>query len=187
MPIYNDNRLLLGSAAHRALVVEGFRELIQSQNLNFDVIAGTATAGIPHATSLANALGLPLIYVRDKAKGHGLKNQIEGILQDEQNALVIEDLISTGGSSLRAVEAVREAGGNCEHCFSIFSYGLEKADNLFADANCNLDSLLTFPTLLEVAVERGTIDAEQQTLLTEWRSDPFGWGDANGFPKVEKG
>ena len=113
MPIYNDNRLLLGSAEHRALVAQGFVSLIETHSIKPEVIAGTATAGIPPATSLADRLELPLIYVRGKAKGHGLKNRIEGRLNQGQSVLLIEDLISTGGSSVDAALAIREAGGKC--------------------------------------------------------------------------
>ncbi|MBT6661576.1 MAG: orotate phosphoribosyltransferase, partial [Nitrospina sp.] len=131
MPIYNDNRLLLGSSKHRQLIAEGFKDIIISKNIEVDVIAGTATAGIPPATSLANLLGAPLIYARSNQKEHGMKNQIEGILRENQKVVVVEDLISTGGSALKAVSAIRKAGGNVDHCLSIFSYGFSKAIEQF--------------------------------------------------------
>ena len=111
MPIYNDNRMLLGNASHRRLVSDGFAALIEENQLAFDVVCGTATAGIAPATTLADRLAKPLVYVRDKAKGHGMQNRVEGILNDGQTCLVIEDVISTGGSSVSAVEGVRESGG----------------------------------------------------------------------------
>ena len=112
MPIYNDNRLLLGNSQHRQLIAEGFKDVITCKEIEVDVIAGTATAGIPPATSLANLLETPLIYVRPHPKEHGMKNQIEGILRQNQNVVVVEDLISTGRSALKAVAAIRKAGGN---------------------------------------------------------------------------
>jgi len=193
MPIYNDNRMFLFHPEFRELITNGFVDLLIEQGiLSNPVIAGTSTAGIPLATALANELGLPLIYIRDKPKDHGLKNQIEGI--DAENDLrglptiVIEDLISTGGSSARAVQAVRDANGDCNHCLSIFNYGLDKAVQAFDALNpkCNVRSLLTYDTLLRTAKDVGYLDAGQVKLLEEWREDPFGWGEKNGFPKVEK-
>jgi orotate phosphoribosyltransferase len=156
-----------------------------------DVVAGTATAGIPHGAYLSELLSLPYIYIRDKPKAHGLKNRIEGLDAesdlDGRRVVVIEDLISTGGSSARAVEAVREANGRCDWCISIFSYGLEKADQEFGalDPVCNFTSLLTFPVLLETAKSGGFLTEDQIALLAEWRKDPFGWGEKHGFPKVD--
>ena len=127
MPIYNDNRLLLGNAGHRALITQGFQDLLKKCGAKIEVIAGTATAGIPHATTLADHLQLPLIYVRSATKTHGMGNRIQGPLRRNQQVLVIEDLVSTGGSAANAVTAIREAGGIVNHCFSIFSYGLTEA------------------------------------------------------------
>ena len=119
MPIYNDNRLLLGNAQNRALVTKGFQDLLKKNTTEVEVIAGTATAGIPHATTLADLLQVPLVYVRSRAKSHGMGNKIEGILKKNQKVLVIEDLISTGGSAVNAVTTVREAGGIVDHCFDL--------------------------------------------------------------------
>jgi orotate phosphoribosyltransferase len=186
MPIYNDNRLLLCSSEYRKLIAAGFADIIKNKNISLDVIAGTATAGIPHATTLADLLRLPLVYVRSSAKGHGLKNQVEGVLKEGQKTLVIEDLVSTGGSSVAAVESLRSAGGIVENCFSIFSYGLVQAKEMFEKANCKLDTLFEFPVLLEVATKNNYINEEQKGLLIEWQKDPFGWGDKNGFPRIVK-
>ena len=190
MPIYNDNRLLLGSASHRALVAEGFEYLIGARGIRVDVIAGTATAGIPPATTLADRLKLPLVYIRDKPKEHGMRNQIEGIDGDKslegRSALVVEDLISTGGSSFKAVEAARAADGQVSHLFSIFNYGLAEAAKLFSDGNCEVHSLLWYPALLEVAKVEGRIIPADMAVLEEWRLDPFNWGEKRGFPKKQK-
>ena len=181
MPIYNDNRLLLGNSQHRQLIAEGFNDIITSKEIEVDVIAGTATAGIPPATSLANLLETPLIYVRTQPKEHGMKNQIEGVLRQNQNVIVIEDLISTGGSALKAVAAIREAGGKVDHCLSIFSYGFSKAIEQFKNARCQLHHLLNFEELILLARENKSVSTEQFSLLKSWHSDPFNWGSKNGF------
>jgi orotate phosphoribosyltransferase len=181
MPVYNDNRLLLGNADHRRLIGDGLSEIIQSKDLKIDVIAGTATAGIPHATTLANILNSPLVYVRGSQKGHGLENLIEGDVKNNQNTIVVEDVISTGGSALRAIEALRSAGAIVEHCLCIFNYGFQKAEDEFAQAGCQFHSLLTFPELLFHAINTGAISNKHKDTLTEWYQNPFVWGDINGF------
>ena len=181
MPIYNDNRLLLGNAKHRQLVAEGFQAIIDTKNIEVDVIAGTATAGIAPATSLANLIESPLIYVRSSPKEHGMQNQVEGILEKGQKVIVIEDLISTGGSALKAVKAIREAGGQVEHCFSIFTYGFSKATEQFQNAKCQLHQLLGFKELLAQARLNNLLTEEQLNILLSWSDDPFHWGNKNGF------
>ena len=143
MPIYNDNRLLLGSSKHRQLIADGFKDIIISKNIEVDVIAGTATAGIPPATSLANLLGAPLIYARSNQKEHGM------------------NLISTGESALKAVSAIRKAGGNVDHCLSIFSYGFSKATEQFKSAHCQLHHLLNFKELISLARQNKSLSPSQ--------------------------
>ena len=186
MPIYNDNRRLLARAENRELVRDGFIALIEQHNLEFDLVAGTATAGISPGTTLADKLRAPFIYVRDKAKGHGLRNQIEGVLNPKEQVLVIEDVISTGGSSVRAVEAVRAAEGIVECCLGIFSYGFDAAQQQFEEANCKCHTILDYETLLRVAVERNYLSESAVDDLRAWRQDPFGWGEQRGFPPKEK-
>ena len=192
MPIYNDNRMFLFHPEMRRTIAQGLADIIRDQGIRPEVVAGTATAGIPHGALLADLLSLPYIYIRDKPKGHGLRNRIEGLDAESdlegRVVVVIEDLISTGGSSAKAVEAVREANGVANWCLSIFSYGLEAAAEQFAalDPPCAFTSLLTFPTLLAVARSGGFLGEEQLALLADWREDPFGWGEKHGFPKVEK-
>jgi orotate phosphoribosyltransferase len=189
MPIYNDNRMFLYYPEARRVIARGLADIVEREGIAPEVVAGTATAGIPHGALLADLLELPYIYVRDKPKAHGLKNRIEGLDADsdlgDRAVVVIEDLISTGGSSARAVEGVREARGTCTWCLSIFSYGLDKAAEQFAalDPPCAFTSLLTFPLLLDVARTGGFLSAQQIALLEAWRLDPFGWGEAHGFPK----
>ncbi len=190
MPIYNDNRMFLFFPEHRKLIAEGFTDLVK--DIPYEVIAGTSTSGIPPATTLADSLGKPMVYVRDKPKDHGLKNQIEGIDAESdlqgRKVILIEDLISTGGSSARAVQGIRDASGDCNYCISIFNYGLDKAVQAFDTLNprCEVRSLLTYETLLETAKETGYINDQQAEMLAEWRADPFGWGEKHGFPKVER-
>jgi len=201
MPIYNDNRMFLFNDKDRKLITEGFYDLANTlypfhdsaNGLPFSVIAGTSTSGIPWGAFLVDKFEeVAFVYVRDKPKDHGLKNQIEGIDAKKdlegRNVILIEDLISTGGSSARAVQAVRDANGVCNSCLSIFDYGLNKAQQAFdnLDPKCKVHSLLIYDTLLDVAKETGYIDEEQEKMLAEWRADPFGWGEKHGFPKVER-
>lgn len=191
MPVYNDNRMFLFYPAIRRTIVRGLARMIENESIGVDVVAGTATAGIPHGASLAERLDLPFIYIREKPKSHGLRNRIEGIDAasdlEGRNVVVVEDLISTGGSSARAVEAVRDANGVCGFCLAIFSYGLERAAERFAQLEppCEVRALLTFDVLLDVARATGRLSTEQIALLTEWRQDPFNWGEKHGFPRIE--
>ena len=181
MPIYNDNRLLLGNAGHRALITQGFQDLLKNCAAKVEVIAGTATAGIPHATTLADRLQLPLIYVRSAAKTHGMGNRIEGPLRRNQQVLVIEDLVSTGGSAANAVIAIREAGGIVNHCFSIFSYGLTEATDKFKSISCGIHSILDFSELLKVALSTQNLSTNEIETLRSWQKAPFKWAENNGF------
>ncbi len=191
MPIYNDNRMFLSEPERRNLIIESFIRLIEKEKIEFNMIAGTSTSGIAPGAILADRLKIPFIYVRDKPKDHGLKNQIEGIDAekdlDGKKVILIEDLISTGGSSVRTVQAIRNANGVCNFCLSIFNYGLNKATNEFysMDPLCEVRSLLTYDVLLETAKEINYLSQEQVDILKEWRNDPFGWGEKHGFPKVE--
>ena len=137
MPIYNDNRMLLYDPSTRKLIAEGFSQIIKRKKIKFDVVAGTSTAGIPHAETLADLLEKPMIYIRDKPKDHGLRNQIEGIDSNKNlfglEAIVVEDLVSTGGSSLKAVHAVRNARGKVRFMFSIFNYGFPEIEQEFRE------------------------------------------------------
>ena len=181
MPLYNDNRMLLGNASYRTLIAEGMQAIIQKENIPVDAVAGVATAGIPHATSLANLIQLPLIYVRSSPKEHGMKNQVEGILQSGQAVVVVEDLISTGGSALKAVDTIREAGGVVEHCFGIFGYGFPEAQERFEKSQCRLHTLLDLDSLLQVAIKEGRISPEEKQVVDIWRKSPFDWGKQQGF------
>jgi orotate phosphoribosyltransferase len=171
-PIYCDNRLTMSHPPVRRRIARAFADVIRERFPQAEVIAGTATAGIPHAAWVAELLDLPMIYVRDKAKGHGRQNQIEGVLAAGQKVVVIEDLISTGGSSLKAAQAVQAEGGNVLGVIAIFSYQFPDADALFAEAGIPCTTLSHYTALLEAARERGVITAEQETLLSDWRKSP---------------
>ena len=193
MPIYNDNRILLSSWKFRALVASGFEDIIREKELHFDIIAGTATAGIPHATTLADRLQHPLVYVRSSSKGHGLQNRIEGIGSPEElsgrRVLLIEDLISTGGSSIDAVNALRQTGALVDTCLAIFTYGLNKATERFSALQpaCNCLPILEYDQLIDIARQNGYINEQDQESLLEWRAAPFAWGEAHGFsPEGDK-
>lgn len=175
-PIYCDNRLTMSHPAIREAIADGFAALIQEKFPDAEVVAGTATAGIPHAAWVAQKLGLPMIYIRDKAKGHGKENLIEGTVKPGQKVIVIEDLISTGGSSLKAAIAVKETGAVALGVLAIFSYQLDKAAEAFQAADMPLYTLSNYSTLLEVALEKGKIKQEDMELLRSWRSNPAAFG-----------
>lgn len=186
MPVYNDNRLLLGNADHRLLIAQGFKDLLEEMRITADVVAGTATAGIPPATTLADLMKVPLIYARPAPKEHGMQNQIEGVLNKGQNVILIEDLVSTGASALNAVESIRSAGGIVQHCFCIFTYGFQEAEEKFARADCQLHALLSFENLIELGAKTGALTESQTTLLRPWFKAPFGWGERHGFPRQKQ-
>lgn len=173
-PIYCDNRVLLSYPAIRTEVIDGLAELAAGFDDVYGV-AGVATAGIPHGALLADRLGLPFVYIRSKAKEHGRQNQIEGRVEPGKRYLVVEDLISTGGSSLKAIDALRDAGGDIAGAVAIFSYGFPAAGRAFEQAYVKLQTISTYPTLLEEAVATGAISDDEATTLSSWREDPRSW------------
>ncbi|MDP1508996.1 orotate phosphoribosyltransferase [Paenibacillus sp. CMAA1739] len=175
-PIYCDNRLTMSYPEVRELIADSFAAIIREQYPETEVIAGTATAGIPHAAWVAQKLNLPMAYVRDKAKGHGKENQIEGRISAGQKVIVIEDLISTGGSSIKAAQAVEQAGAQPLAVLAIFSYQLDKATQAFEEAGVKLQTLSNYTALMEVALREGTIQEEEMELLRSWRQDPASFG-----------
>ncbi len=173
-PIYCDNRKMTGSVEERNTIIEGFIELLEG--LDFDVVAGTATAGISWAAFIADRIQKPMAYIRSKPKGYGAGKQIEGPDVDGKKVVVIEDLISTGGSVIKAVEAVRNEGGVVTDVAAIFSYEFEKAVGAFANAETSLKTITNFPTLLEVAKGQNVINADELELASKWNKDPENWG-----------
>ncbi|MBL7801196.1 MAG: orotate phosphoribosyltransferase [Chitinophagales bacterium] len=174
-PIYCDNRKTLSHPKVRNFIKTSFADLIDDEFGDTDVIAGVATAGIPHGALVADVLNLPFVYVRDKPKGHGLENQIEGKLEPGQRVFVIEDLISTGGSSLKAVDALRAAGAEVVGLGAIFTYGFPQAETAFKEANCKAVTLTNYDTLLDIALRNNYIKQSELDTLKAWKENPQGW------------
>jgi len=173
-PIYCDNRIVLSYPEVRTNVQHGLVALAQTFE-DVDGVAGVATAGIAHGALLADRLNLPYLYIRSKAKGHGRQNLIEGELKKGHRYLVIEDLISTGGSALKACEALQQAGGHIAGVLAIFTYEFPHATDAFANANVTFRTLSNYSTLLEVAQEKKLIESTAVSLLAKWREAPAEW------------
>ena len=175
-PIYCDNRLALSYPEVREFIKHALCEAVSTTYEAPEAIAGVATAGIPQGALVADELNLPFIYVRSKPKGHGLTNQIEGRVVPGQRVVVVEDLVSTGGSSIRAVEAIREAGMQVLGMISIFTYGFDLSYENFRKADVNYVSLSDYNIMIEVAVEQSIISKDQVESLQSWREAPESWG-----------
>lgn len=169
-PIYCDNRLTMSYPKVRAKIAEAFVQLIEQMDQKPDVIAGCATAGIPHAAWVSDKLNLPMVYVRSKPKGHGKGNQIEGKLEGGQNVIVMEDLISTGGSSIDAAKALQQEGANVLGVLAIFTYGLENSKQKFLKENLFHKTITTYDEILKMLVQDGTINDVEMHQLEEWRN-----------------
>ncbi len=174
-PIYCDNRLTLRYPEIRKKIAMKFIDFINSEYGDVDVITGTATAGIPHAAWVAGSTDKPMAYVRAKAKAYGLGNQIEGGIQKGETTVVIEDLVSTGGSAISVVEALKFIGADVKAVLSIFTYGFDKAVNRFDKAGVALHSLTDYATLIEVAKDNDYVNEEDLATLTDWRKKPETW------------
>ncbi len=174
-PIYCDNRKTLSFPVVRDAVRDGFVLKLAQTFGEVDVIAGVATGAIAHGVLVAQALNKPFVYVRSDPKKHGLENLVEGHLEKGQTVVVIEDLVSTGGSSLKAVEALREAGANVKGLLAIFSYGFEKANEAFAQAHCEWHTLSHYSAMIDIAVETGYVQPSELELLKRWRQNPENW------------
>ncbi|CAC9975804.1 orotate phosphoribosyltransferase [Flavobacterium sp. CF108] len=175
-PIYCDNRLILSFPSIRNYVRDEFAKNIEKQFGKPDVIAGVATGAIGIGILVAESLGLPFVYVRPEPKKHGRQNQVEGFFQKGQNVVVVEDLISTGNSSLLAVEALRNEGANIKGMAAIFTYGFNVAEENFKNANVDLFTLSNYENLLDLAVQKQYITEDQQSTLQEWSVSPSTWG-----------
>ncbi len=174
-PIYCDNRRVLSFPYVREFIKSEMSNIIFSSFPEADLLAGVATAGIAWGALSADQLKLPYIYVRPKPKEHGLGNQIEGFYEKGQKVLVIEDLISTGKSSLQVVDVLKAAGLEVIGMVAIFSYGFPVADKAFADAGVPFKTLTNYETLIKMAVQKGTVDAAQESILLNWQQDPSNW------------
>ena len=176
-PIYCDNRVLLSYPTIRTEIIQALGGVAGAIQEGVEGIAGVATAGIPHGALLADRLQLPFIYIRSSAKEHGRRNRIEGRITPGHRYLVVEDLISTGGSSLQAVEALRAAGGKAAAAVAIFTYGFPAARRAFERADVPLHTLTNYTVLLEEAEARGSISAADAAALADWRQDPRAWSE----------
>lgn len=170
-PIYCDNRLTMSYPAVRKKIVQAFADMVKNSDTKPEVIAGCATAGIPHAAWLAEELDLPMVYVRSKPKGHGKGNQIEGASVEGKKVLVIEDLISTGGSSIQSAEALKQDGAEITAVYSIFTYGLPRAQKAFGEAGFSYESITGFDQLLELLIEENKLTEKEKETVLAWRSE----------------
>jgi orotate phosphoribosyltransferase len=174
-PIYCDNRKVLSFPYIREFIKSEMCNVIFEQFPEAEYLAGVATAGIAWGAMAADQLKLPYIYVRSKPKEHGLGNQVEGFYEKGKNTIVIEDLISTGKSSLQAADALQQAGLNVTGMVSIFTYGFDAAARAFEAASIPYRSLTNYSTLISLAIEKGIVSPEQQEILLKWREDPANW------------
>ncbi|NVO20004.1 MAG: orotate phosphoribosyltransferase [Bacteroidetes bacterium] len=175
-PIYCDNRRTLSYPKIRTFIRQEFVKLINEEFGTVDLIAGVATGAIAAGVLVAQDLGLPFVYIRSEKKGHGLENQIEGVVESGQSVVVVEDLVSTGKSSLNAVQALREAGCNVKGMVAIFTYELPEAEENFKQANCILRTLTSYNTLIKKAIEQNIVKDSDLESLIKWRENPKSWG-----------
>ena len=173
-PVYVDNRRLIFQPASWRTIIDAFAAALPSEEV---VIAGVESAGIPHSSALAFATAAPSVFVRKAAKEHGLTRRIEGGDVADRRTILVEDMVTTGGSSLSAVEALREAGAQVSDCFAIITYGFIEALEAFDSADVRLTTLTTFETVVAEALERGTIDQREAQLVRGWLADPHAWDE----------
>jgi orotate phosphoribosyltransferase len=174
-PVYCDNRKVLSFPYVRDFVKSELANMILEKFPDADVIAGVATAGIPHGVMAADLLKLPFIYVRAKPKEHGMGNQVEGVLEKGQKVVVVEDLVSTGKSSLQVVDVLRDLGADVLGMCALFTYGFPIADEAFAKANLPLHTISNYQALMEVCEDQGLVTPDQKETLSQWRLDPANW------------
>lgn len=180
-PIYTDCRLLVSYPKERRRVIELMAERLKADGLKPDLLAGTSTAGIAPAAWLSDVLDLPMIYVRGQAKEHGKQSQIEGVLKPNQTAIIVEDLISTGKSSLETTQAIRDAKAKANDIMAIFSYTMPQSQAAFTKAGVNLHVLTTFADMVDQAAAGGMIKEDEKGKVMEWIEDTAGWGKKMGF------
>lgn len=174
-PIYCDNRQILSYPKERTIIIDAFVEMIKKLDIQFDAVAGLATAGIPHAALIADRLECPMIYIRSKAKGHGKQNQVEGAYSSGQKILLIEDLVNQGSSLGEAVKAARNVGLDTVGCACIVDYETKAAKTIISDLNIDLYSLTNFTQVALCAKESGELGEENYQLLMSWHTDPKSW------------
>jgi orotate phosphoribosyltransferase len=180
-PVYCDNRRFPFWPAEWAKVIHGFEQLIAEQEISVDVIGGVEAAGIPHSAALGFAMKKPSVFIRKEAKDHGTKKRVEGGDVSGKRVVLVEDLVTTGSSSIAAIEALRAEGAVVTDCLAIISYGFAEAADLFVQHGVMLHATTTFEAVLEVATERGTIDAMGAVLVLDWLREPRGWATRHGY------
>ena len=182
-PVYCDNRRLPFWPKQWRVVIESLQRMVREQNLQFDVAGGIEAAGIPHSAAFAYADARPSIFIRKAAKDHGTKRRVEGGDVTGKTVLLIEDLVTTGGSSLSGVEALRAEGAIVHDCAAIITYGFAETEQQFENAKVHLHALTTFPEVLKAAQEAGAIDSAGAEIVRDWLSDPHGWADRQGLTR----
>ena len=180
-PVYVDNRRFPFHPAAWQVVIDAFQALIEDKQLDFEVIAGIETAGIPHSAALGFAMQRPSVFVRKKIKDHGTKSRVEGGAVAGKKVVLLEDLVTTGGSSLAGVEALRADGAQVTDCLIIVDYGFQEAQQAFAQAQVKLHPLTNFEMILAEALSANLLSLEDKKLVEDWLSDPHGWGKRHGF------
>lgn len=180
-PVYVDNRKLPFHPQQWQLIFEGFQSLVQTENINFEILSGVETAGIPHSAVLAYLLKKPSVFVRKAAKDHGTKKMVEGGDVKGKNVLLLEDHVTTGGSSLKAVTSLREAGAVVTDCISITKYEFPEVEANFAAADVKLHTLTNFDEIFEQAVAMKKLDQSKVSLIQDWLQDPHGWAAKQGL------
>lgn len=180
-PVYVDNRRLIFHPEQWHLIVEGFGQMVDEYGLSFDVIAGIETAGIPHSSALAYTLKKPSVFVRKQAKEHGTRSRVEGGDVTGLRVLLIEDLVTTGGSSLAGVEALRESGAEITDCLAVTSYGFAMSEQAFKIMQVRLYTLTPFSTIVRKAYQTGVFGAAEMAVIEDWLLDPHGWAERRGF------
>ncbi len=179
-PVYCDNRTFPFWPAQWKKVIEGFASLVAHERIGFDVIGGIEAAGIPHSAALGYAMERPSVFIRKQPKEHGRKARIEGGDVSGKRVLLVEDLVTTGGSSLSGVQALRDAGATVTDCLAIISYGFAEAREAFAQADVTLHTLTNFDAVLAGALPRGLLDEEGAAAVRDWMRDPHGWAARRG-------
>ena len=174
-PVYVDNRTLPFHPVEWKIVLEGFKDLIEKENINLDIVAGVEAAGIPHSAALGYILNIPSVFIRKQAKDHGTKKLVEGGDVSGKKVLLVEDLVSTGGSSLKAIEAMRNEGAIANDCLVIVSYDFAEAKENFKNSTVTLHCLTSFPVILEEAEKIGVLKQDDIEKIKEWFTDPHSW------------
>lgn len=180
-PVYVDNRKLPYHPNEWKIILDGFKDLIESNNIDIDIIAGVEAAGIPHSATLGFILNKPSVFIRKEAKDHGTKKLVEGGDVKGKNVLLIEDLVSMGVSSLKAIDSLRTEGANAHECLVIVSYDFNEAKENFKNANVKLHTLTSFPVILDEVEKSGSLSKEQVEKVRDWFADPHGWAKKNNF------